>query len=64
VVGFIMSRRPASITQADVARVIRAAKQSGAAEVIVKIGEQSLTVRLTPSTDANKTLEEAKEVVL
>lgn len=28
-----MSRRPASITQADVARVIRAAKQAGAAEV-------------------------------
>jgi hypothetical protein len=60
-----MSRRPASITQADVARVIRAAKQAGAAEVIVKIGEQSLTVRLTPSVDeADKGLEPGKKIVL
>ena len=34
-----MSRRPAAITQADVARAIRAAKQAGAAEVEVRIGE-------------------------
>jgi DNA-binding XRE family transcriptional regulator len=30
-----MARRPASITQADIARAIRAAKQTGAAEVEV-----------------------------
>jgi hypothetical protein len=32
-----MPRRPAQVTQADIARVIRAAKQAGAAEVVVKI---------------------------
>jgi hypothetical protein len=32
----MMSRRPAQITQADVARVIRAAKQAGATEVKVR----------------------------
>jgi hypothetical protein len=42
-----MPRRPAQITQADVARVIRAAKQAGASEVVVKVGDQSLIVRLT-----------------
>jgi hypothetical protein len=40
-----MPRRAAQVTQADIARVIRAAKQAGAAEVVVKIGEQSLIVR-------------------
>lgn len=33
-----MSRRPATVTQADVARIVRAAKQAGAAEVEVRIG--------------------------
>jgi|HubBroStandDraft_4_1064222.scaffolds.fasta_scaffold4798971_1 hypothetical protein len=41
-----MPRRPAQITQG----VIRAAKQAGAIEVVVKIGDQSLIVRLMPST--------------
>lgn len=46
-----MSRTPAKVTQADVARIIRAAKQAGASEVDVKIdGETVATVRL--STDA------------
>jgi hypothetical protein len=45
-----MPRRPAQITQADIARVIRAAKQTGAAEVEVKIGDHVMIVRLTPST--------------
>jgi hypothetical protein len=44
-----MPRRAAQVTQADIARVIRAAKQAGAAEVVVKIGEQSLIVRLVAS---------------
>jgi hypothetical protein len=47
--GREMPRRKAEITQADVARVIRAAKQSGAEEVIVPMGNQSLVVRLAPS---------------
>jgi hypothetical protein len=60
-----MSRRPATITQADVARVIRAAKQAGAAEVEVKIGNQSAIVRFTPSTGQQYTpLEPDKEITL
>jgi hypothetical protein len=59
-----VSRRPAAITQADVARVIRAAKQAGAAEVIVPVGEQSVIVRLTPSTDADKILATPEEIIL
>jgi hypothetical protein len=39
-----MPRRPAQITQADVARIIRAAKQAGVSEVVVKVGEQSVIV--------------------
>ena len=46
-----MTRRPAAITQADVARAIRAAKQTGALEVEVRIGEQSsIVIRLNSST--------------
>jgi hypothetical protein len=59
-----MSRRPAQITQADVARVIRAAKQAGATEVVVRIGESSLVVRLAPSTGPDKALESDEEIVL
>jgi hypothetical protein len=59
-----MSRRPAAITQADIARVIRAAKQAGATEVIVSVGEQSVIVRLTPSTDADKVLATSEEIIL
>jgi hypothetical protein len=48
-----VSRRPATFTQADVARVIRAAKQAGAAEVEVRIKDQaSIVIRLAASTDA------------
>jgi hypothetical protein len=57
-----MPRRPAAITQADVARVIRAAKQAGAAEVVVKIGDQSVVVKL--STTSDKALETSGEIVL
>ena len=52
-----MSRRPAAFTQADVARVIRAAKQAGASVVEVKTGETAIIVRLStgeleaPETD-------------
>jgi hypothetical protein len=44
-----MPRRPAQITQVDVARIIRAAKQAGASEVVVKIGnEASVRIPLAP----------------
>jgi hypothetical protein len=59
-----MSRRLAAITQADIARVIRAAKQAGATEVIIPLGEQSLIVRLTSSTDTDKVLAVSEEIVL
>jgi hypothetical protein len=57
-----MSRRPAAITQADIARAIRAAKQAGAAEVEVRIGEATILVRIAPS--AEKPLESVGEIVL
>jgi hypothetical protein len=59
-----MPRRPAQITQAEVARIIRAAKQAGASEVVVKIGEQSVIVRLWQSTAPEKPLEQDEEIVL
>ena len=61
-----MPRRPAQITQADVARVIRAAKQAGAAEVEIKIGEHSVIVRFMSSstTDSRLSLAPEQEIVL
>jgi hypothetical protein len=46
-----MARRPANISQADVARAIRAAKQAGAAEVEVRVGDERIIIRIKPSTD-------------
>jgi DNA-binding XRE family transcriptional regulator len=60
-----MARRPANITQADLARAIRAAKQTGAAEVEVRIGDKSrIIIRINQSTNEKITLEEPGEVVL
>jgi hypothetical protein len=60
-----MPRTPASITQADVARVIRAAKQAGAAEVVYRVGNGSaFVIRIAPSTGAVNALEESEEIVL
>jgi hypothetical protein len=60
-----MSRRPATITQADVARAIRAAKQAGAAEVEVRVGEQSkIIIRINPSIGDKNTLEKSGEIIL
>ena len=55
-----MSRRAAAITQADIARVIRAAKQAGASKVEVKVGNKSVIVYLAQSTGGEKTLERAE----
>jgi hypothetical protein len=49
-----MPRRPAQVTQADIARVIRAAKQAGAAEVVIQLGEHRAIIRFAPSTDDDK----------
>jgi hypothetical protein len=59
-----MPRRPARLTQADIARAIRAAKQVGAAEVEVRVGGASILVRLAPSTGAETPLEPGEEIVL
>ncbi len=62
-----MSRRPAHITQADVARVIRAARQTGAAEVEVKFeGKASIVVRFAPTSPerTGAPIEDGKEIVL
>jgi hypothetical protein len=57
-----VSRRPASVVQADFARIIRAAKQAGAAEVEVRIGEATILIRISTATD--KPIEEPQEIVL
>ena len=60
-----MSRRPAQITQADIARAIRAAKQTGAVEVEVRIGDQAaIVIRLNLSTGDEKRLEPGEEIIL
>ena len=60
-----MSRRPAQITQADIARAIRAAKQAGAAEVEVRMGGQTaIFIRLNLSTEDEKRLEPDEEIIL
>ena len=43
-----MPRRPARVTQADIARAIRAAKQAGASEVTVDV-EGVIRIALTAS---------------
>jgi len=59
-----MPRRAAAITQADVARVIRAAKQAGASEVVVHVGDKSKIVIRLLSTGSESALEESGEIVL
>ena len=59
-----MPRRAAQIAQADIARVIRAAKQAGAAEVVLNIAGQSLIVRLAASENPQKGLEPQGEIIL
>jgi hypothetical protein len=46
-----MARTPANVTQADIARAIRAAKQTGAAEVEVRVGEERIIIRISPRPD-------------
>jgi hypothetical protein len=58
-----VSRRPAQITQADIARAIRAAKQTGAVEVEVRIGYQA-AILIRISTGEEKRLEPDGEIVL
>lgn len=60
-----MSRRPATILQADVARAIRAAKQAGAAEVEVRVGKgAAILIRLNSSTEPSAANDLETEIVL
>jgi hypothetical protein len=59
-----MARRPASITQADVARAIRAAKQAGAAEVELRVAGGTMLIRIASSTAAETPLAQSGEIVL
>jgi hypothetical protein len=60
-----MARRPATVTQADIARAIRAARQAGAAEVEVRVGEQArIIIRIVSSTGAALDLDGSREIVL
>lgn len=49
-----MSRRAAKITRGEIARVIRAAKEAGAVEVIID-GEGQIRVVLSPNVPAAST---------
>jgi hypothetical protein len=57
-----MSHRPATFTQADVARAIRAAKQAGAERVEVEGGK--ITIHLKPSTGEETPLAPEREIAL
>jgi hypothetical protein len=60
-----MSRRPALITQADVARAIRAAKQCGAQAVeVCPDGTIRISLVETASVQAGELVPEPKKVVL
>lgn len=60
-----MPRRPAHFTQADVARTIRAAMQTGADHVEVR-PDGSILVKLSPDQPvaAPATIEKEREIVL
>ena len=48
-----MPRRPAKVTQADIARAIRAAKEAGASAVTID-GDGVIRIALTASAASNK----------
>lgn len=58
-----MSRRPASVTQADVARVLRAAKQAGAGAVDV-LPDGTIRVLIAPPAPPPPPVEPPGEIVL
>jgi hypothetical protein len=60
-----MARRPAQITQADIARAIRAAKQAGAVSIEVVMADQAkIIVRIAPVFDEKPLPPEPGEIVL
>jgi hypothetical protein len=60
-----MARHPARITQQEIARTIRAAKQAGAAEIEVRIGDQaSIIIRLMSTGGPTEAIAANEEIVL
>jgi DNA-binding XRE family transcriptional regulator len=59
-----MARRAASITQADIARAVRAAKQAGATEVEVRVGDERIIIRINPSSKDESSVEQSHKIVL
>ena len=59
-----MSRTPANITQADVARIIRAAKQAGADRVELRVGDTAIVVRLSAEAGPDTLAAQPEPVVL
>ena len=60
-----MSRTPARFTQADVARVIRAAQQTNAGRVIVqRDGTIILEIYPSPTAAVQEPIESKREIVL
>jgi hypothetical protein len=60
-----ISRRKSQITQADIARIIRAAKQTGATQVEVRLNDSStVVIRLQPSATPDIPLAPREEIVL
>jgi hypothetical protein len=56
-----VSNRPARITQAEIERVIRAARKAGVTEVEVKMGDEvSIRIALVPE----QPVAESEEIVL
>jgi len=63
-----MPRRPAVLTQADISRAIRAAKQEGASEIEVRVvgDKAAIVIKLGPLStgSVHSVLEESAEIVL
>jgi len=58
-----MSRRQAKVTQADVARAIRAAKQAGATDITVR-PDGSIVIGLAPAIVSAPTVDRGKKPAL
>ncbi len=57
-------KRRAEVTQEEVARIVRAAKQAGAAEVEVRIGQAVVTVRMSSTGQASSTADNSEVIPL
>lgn len=57
-----MSKRPASVTQADIERAIRVAKKAGGLQVVVRLKEGEIVIQ--PVSVTTDTVAESEEVVL